>query len=468
MKSTPDPIEGELLLADELGPVFGSMERASGNSFVVQSNGLSRGGYERRLDAHALRLVAVAISKIDKGADMLGTVTVTTAELRTIFTSYQKSNSFAQSIRAGAEELIGLKARIVKNDREYDLISMVSSVKVRHGGVMVQFHAEANSLFLRLSSQFTRFQLRSISKLPNSYSILLYQYLRSLAFSGKGRVPLQSLRATLCVEPDEHVEPHKLISRVIKPAIDAINATSDMIVSFRPVKLGRNIVGIDFSISLNLDTPLNAYEGAVVSMLTAQGMTRPSAIRSIKEHGLVAAQRALAQLKIRSANSAAPPLDSAAAYLATLISKDGEIDEQDKKLMQALASVQEEFRERAFEHLTAAERDAHIVAFLSEKITPELLRWLPIEVRLPPASETSTQSAALASHRTPEARMRAISSHPLLMKAWRLYLRQYLNPEHMAMELYAHGSEARRAAIREAVVARPVSQKAIKGAKKHH
>lgn len=458
----------ELLLADDsvhgLLPI--TPHRATRQSFVIQSNALSRGAYERRLDTHAVRLVAVAISKIDQGADMLGTVTVTTGELRDIFDVYRGTNSFGAGIRAGAEALIGLKARIINSERDYSLISLVSRVDVRHGAVMVSFDPQARPIFLRLSSQYTRYQLSSISSLPTSYSILLYQYLRSCAHRSHARIPIEQLRLSLGLEPDEHIEPHRFIARVIKPSVDAINLSSDLTVSYQPFKEGRNVIALDFAISISERTPLNAFELAAVDLLVEEGMARSSAIRSIKQHGTASAVRAVAIVQNRRANPAAPKVNDTPAYIATLMAAQAHIDPEDKKLMQPLGVLQAKFRDLAFEHLTPPEKDAHMDAFLSDMADrkPDLVRWVPVECRLRPASESTSQAASSAPGRTPEARLRAFNSHPQLARLWKGYLAHFLNPDRVAMELSASGIDTRPVREREpgrVIEHRPAAKKAV-------
>lgn len=84
-------------------------------------------------------------------------------------------------------------------------------------------------------------------------------------------------------------------------------------------------------------------------------------------------------------------------------------------------------------------------AFLSDMAErkPELVRWVPVECRLRPASESATQAAAASPGRTPDARLRAFNSHPQLARLWKGYLAHFLNPDRVAMELSASGIDTR-------------------------
>lgn len=112
-------------------------------------------------------------------------------------------------------------------------------------------------LISELSKDYTQVRLRYICDLTSFYHIRLYEW----ALSGYKkyrrreihRMSLDDFRLLLDLDEGSYKEFNRLKERLIVPAVNAINAKTDLAVEWDTRKAGRKVVGLDFMIGKGMN-----------------------------------------------------------------------------------------------------------------------------------------------------------------------------------------------------------------------
>lgn len=107
---------------------------------------------------------------------------------------------------------------------------------------------EAIPLFINLSKGYSQFQLQMALKLTSEYAQGLYPWLSSFAHSGWWRISIEELRRHVNLEDSEYHLFADLRRRVIDMALTQINTHSDLDVTYKTLKQGKAVVGLEFAI----------------------------------------------------------------------------------------------------------------------------------------------------------------------------------------------------------------------------
>jgi plasmid replication initiation protein len=96
-----------------------------------------------------------------------------------------------------------------------------------------------------LKNNFTQYKLEHVLKFKSSYGLRIYEIIKS-SKNGTVTIELEWLKKVLELPPAYDRTGH-LQDRVLKPSIIDINNTSDLTVSYEPVKTGRKITAFKFT-----------------------------------------------------------------------------------------------------------------------------------------------------------------------------------------------------------------------------
>jgi plasmid replication initiation protein len=103
----------------------------------------------------------------------------------------------------------------------------------------------------RLETEFTSYALKQIVNLQSAYSIRIYELLAQYKGIGERYFIVSDLRNILQLG-DKHARYNDLKRDLLIPAIEEINANTDLAVSFEEYKVGRSVAQIKFSIKLKI------------------------------------------------------------------------------------------------------------------------------------------------------------------------------------------------------------------------
>ncbi len=98
----------------------------------------------------------------------------------------------------------------------------------------------------QLASEFTSYRIRNVAKMTSVYAIRIYELLMQWSERGRREMPLGWLKTRLELQDDEYQRIDVFKKRVIEPAVQQINAHSNLRVQYTCVKRGRTIVGFLF------------------------------------------------------------------------------------------------------------------------------------------------------------------------------------------------------------------------------
>ncbi len=120
-----------------------------------------------------------------------------------------------------------------------------------NGTVYLRFTSDIVPLITRLESQFTSYEIEQVAALDSGYAVRLYELI--IQWRSKGETPmieLQGFRQKLGVEENQYSTMSNFKSRVLHPAIEQINASTDIKVTYEQDKKGRSILGFKFLFKL--------------------------------------------------------------------------------------------------------------------------------------------------------------------------------------------------------------------------
>lgn len=108
---------------------------------------------------------------------------------------------------------------------------------------------------------YTQYHLLSVSGFNSVYSIRLYELCKKIQGMANQVVDVDDIRRILMLE-DKYSQYRELNKFVLKVAIAEINAKSDLFVSFEPIKRGRTITALKFTINVKKQAVENSGKTA--------------------------------------------------------------------------------------------------------------------------------------------------------------------------------------------------------------
>ena len=118
------------------------------------------------------------------------------------------------------------------------------------GTVRIRLDADMKPYLLQLKKNFTEYELIWTLNFKSKYTIRLYELIKSIHYreleTYEREYTLTDLRRLLDAENYDTYPNFK--ARVLNPAVEEINRASDKIVSYTPIKKGKSVVSIRFSI----------------------------------------------------------------------------------------------------------------------------------------------------------------------------------------------------------------------------
>jgi plasmid replication initiation protein len=107
-----------------------------------------------------------------------------------------------------------------------------------------------------LSQRFTSYELQHITRLNSSYAIRLYELLKQFVQTGERVIPLERFKERLELA-DLYPRFFDLKRRVIQPAVNEINAYTDLEVKWDTVRKGRKVMSLMFTFNETKQTKLS-------------------------------------------------------------------------------------------------------------------------------------------------------------------------------------------------------------------
>lgn len=158
-----------------------------------------------------------------------------------------------KAIRASIKEIADKSIWVEKDDGEETLLRWIEKpyINKKSGTIRIRLDEDMKPYLLQLKKNFTKYELLWTLHFNSKYSIRLYELIKSIHFkeleSYTRQYSLSELRKLLDAETYTTYQTFK--TRVLIPAVNEINSFSDKNIDYEPIKQGRSICYIRFTIT---------------------------------------------------------------------------------------------------------------------------------------------------------------------------------------------------------------------------
>ena len=222
---------------------------------IVFANKLLHAGYS--LDINEQRLINLALSKINSKKSNPGKILIYPTEYAKCFGL--SKHSVYEQLSSAAESLRDKSVTILDDSGEAFSIPWVSSAKyekLKNQGsfINIEFSKEIEPYIFNIEGNFTELFFHNTVKLNTLASFRLYGLLNEVRnyknYKRRGSVvmnlQLPEMKKRLFLS-ESYGAWRDFKNRVLLPAIEKINAHTDLCVTFQPKKMGNCITAIEFS-----------------------------------------------------------------------------------------------------------------------------------------------------------------------------------------------------------------------------
>lgn len=212
---------------------------------VVKANSLIEASY--RLSIDEVRILALTVGTMDpKSSQQVFDFTV--ADFVREFPEISIDNAYKQ-IQAAIKRIYDRSVKTEDGERitEFRWVSSRTYFK-KEGRFRITMTNEVMPYLTQLKGQFTQYQLRHIAYFNSVHSIRIYELVTQYRSVGNREISVEDLKKWLQVA-ENYSRWNNFKARVLDPAIEEINAKSDLFVEVDPIKRGRSIVALKFTIN---------------------------------------------------------------------------------------------------------------------------------------------------------------------------------------------------------------------------
>jgi len=224
---------------------------------IVQHNDLVESSY--RLEIDEIRLLNLAFTKIDSRKASPGTVEIYPDEFSKMY-NLQKKNIW-RNMKKSRNNLMQKPVRIKFTDengeKKEKLVFWVSSAEYyanQSDGnkILLKFTNDIIPYLFELEKRFTKINFKYVNNLSTPFSIRLYQWLIQNCINKhqiiyKLTLSLQTIKERANYSADSYPNWRDFKSRIIQPAIDAINWSTNLSVTYETLVRGKKVYALTFT-----------------------------------------------------------------------------------------------------------------------------------------------------------------------------------------------------------------------------
>lgn len=223
-------------------------------SAVVQSNHLVESSY--KLKINELRLVLFCLTKVYSKEAHAGAIIVYPEEFSSHFDLQELNvhNYLKSAINTLKNKQVLIKGKSSSKSINWLVEGEYINSRNTSAHIRLEFSPEMTELISGLDGNFTKLKFENIKGLNTLYSFRLYQLLKQkekfLNHKRNGRVvvelKLEWMKGIAGLQ-NSYQDWREFKRRVIVPALKKINYNTDIDVVFKPQKIGKCVVGVEFS-----------------------------------------------------------------------------------------------------------------------------------------------------------------------------------------------------------------------------
>ena len=231
---------------------------------VVKANSLIEASYRLTLDE--MRLLALTIGTMNPKSNQQ-VFEFSVSEFVRQFPDVNEDRAYSQ-IKSAIERIAErwVKTEDEKHVTKFRWVSSQTYFK-NEGRFKIALTNEIMPYLTQLKGQFTQYQLNHISGFSSVHAIRLYELFTQYKRLGERYITVEELKKWLQLE-EKYDRYNNLNQRVLTPSLAEINEKSDLYVKYEPIKRGRAIVALRFTINKKKLTD------NVNSDLTKDGLTK--------------------------------------------------------------------------------------------------------------------------------------------------------------------------------------------------
>lgn len=228
---------------------------------VVKRNEIIQGHY--RLSATAQKMAAAVLSRVNPMDSKLPAYHFSSAEMLRIL-GVTKAHYYQK-----VDEITDELARIVIRHKSKDGNEIIKSNMFlrskyfkKDQSLLFEFHPDMKPYIIDFAGNFTQYQLQQIQRLRSRFAIRLYELLRkhhpisTINTSSYCTYRLDDLKGILGVEKKQYLRFNNFRVNVLERSQKELQSVTDLIFNFEPIRQGRKVNGIRFTISHNTEDRL--------------------------------------------------------------------------------------------------------------------------------------------------------------------------------------------------------------------
>lgn len=214
---------------------------------VTQSNRLIEAAHTLTLQEKRVILLAASMLDPRKPLPKNGFLTIRAEVFAEVF-GVEPRHAY-QALRDAADRLYERDIRRYKQNVVVERMRWVyhAIYKPGQGCIELGFSPTVVPHLTMLHKEFTSYQIKQIGQLTSFYAIRLYELMSQFLKIKQRECTLEQLREMFDLR-DKYGNVNDLRKRVLDPAVDEVNAYTDLRVIVEPRRKGRLIVGFTFAI----------------------------------------------------------------------------------------------------------------------------------------------------------------------------------------------------------------------------
>lgn len=163
-----------------------------------------------------------------------------------------KSNAIYKILEKTAADLFEKKFEYMQDDSTYVTKRWVITCRYNSEEkyVEITFHPDLILDLLLLKNRYGKLEFSAARNFKKSYTHRIYELLQNYLYQKYRTISLESLKEKLDIEPTKYQRFTILKEKVLEPAIEEINKFTNLQVSYTPLRKGRKIGAVKFSINL--------------------------------------------------------------------------------------------------------------------------------------------------------------------------------------------------------------------------
>lgn len=259
---------------------------------IVQHNALIESSY--RLDLDEMRLLNLALTKIDSRKANIGIIEIYPDEFAKMFNLKKKNiwRNMKNSLNSIMTKPVRIKFLDARGKPKERIISWLGSTEYfteQTDGTKIElnFTEDIAPYLFELKANFTKINFEYVSRLNTPFSFRLYQWLTREYKTEKGgyydlTMTLEAIKHSAGFGNKAYPQWRDFKSRVIQPAVDAINQRTNLSISYTVITKGKKAHALTFTYIDEMQKAAKSFENGEAIELTNPKPIRPRLLRRPK------------------------------------------------------------------------------------------------------------------------------------------------------------------------------------------